>query len=665
MTFISIIAFTLLMLACCGWGYAIVRHIPNLDDTSFAYLSIVGISILIFLGGVLNLVQLAFPIALGILFIIGLVYFLIYCSNNINVWQTNWRTNDMIVTQEPKASYWRFLPIGILFIAVSFYAFTLLPSPVFNINDDFYTYLPRPLRMLQTGTLAGNPFDVLGKDTMGAQAFLQGFVLLGFPIEYLMGFDAVFSFALTGLLLIAIGKRIGLHWIYMVFALLAFLVINPQTVNISVVYLGSAMILGVLLATYYLLDQLENINGNAIPITTAVILGFLLASLIALKGTFISYALSYFAIFFSGLLLLSKDKPRILRLCGFVVLGAFIALLPWILLHAPHYATVFQKTLLPTTNTAVNHSSIIRGNPSVLFSSANLLYGNSFFSYGIIVMILAAAGAYSLSNIMGDKVTPMQRGYLLIAAASCVAGIISYFFFGLIFFAEQSVRYSCPILIAALPFSFMAISMSTPISFAPSKVITLPRIKSPAILLIPLIVIISFWGNFSDRIERAYNQHMTLSFPVADDYINFSHNASSSNAQQRIRGIQYKAAPAQKILAWIPTPMHLDFSRNEIYSIMSSGLSTSWMGMPLNGNPEEMAQYFKAQGIRYILWKYNENDALGITYRRWMKSPIRGYRKAAERGLYLRNMLATLMNGGNYLFRENDIMLFDLQQPIR
>ena len=650
------------MLAFCGWGYALVRWTPGREDNSFAYLSIVGIAILTFLGGVLNLVRLAYPMALGTLLLIGLAFFIIYCSDNAKVWITNWRANDAIDAQAPKASSWRFLPIGILFIAVGFYAFMLLPSHVFNISDDFYTYLPRPLRMLQTGTLAGNPFDVLGKDTMGAQAFLQGFVLLGFPIEYLMGIDTVFSFALAGLLLIAIGKRIGLHWIYTVFALLAFLVINPQTVNISVVYLGSAMILGVLLASYHLLDQLEDKNGNQIPISTAVMLGFLLASLIALKGTFISYALAYFAFFLTGMLIVSTDKPRVLRLCGFVVLGAFVALLPWILLLGPHYVSVVQKALLPTANAAVNHFSIIRGNPSALFSSANLLYGNSFLSYGIIVLILAAAGVYSLFSIIGNKVSPTQRGYLIIAAASCTAGVISYFFFGLIFFAQQAVRYSCPILIATLPFACMAASRTIPISWDASTIISPPGIKFSAMLMIPLIVIVPFWGNFTDRVERAYDQHMTLSFPVMDDYINYSRNAISAKAQHKIREIQYKTAPAQKILAWIPTPMHLDFSRNEIYSVMSSGLSTSWLDMPINNNTEEVVQYLKGQGIRYILWQYNENDALEITYRRWMNSPIRGYREAAERGLYLRSMLASIMDGGDFLYRENGMMLFDLKQ---
>lgn len=176
-----------------------------------------------------------------------------------------------------------------------------------------------------------------------------------------------------------------------------------------------------------------------------------------------------------------------------------------------------------------------------------------------------------------------------------------------------------------------------------------------------LLVVILFFNNFISRIERAYYQHMTLSYPVRDGYIERIRATTSSDAKQVIREIQYMTQPAQKILAWIDMPGHLDFSRNEIYAVGPQGLRNRWVDMPLNGNVNDMVQYLKGQGIHYIMWEYNDNYGRVNTYRRWSSSTVE-YRSTGEKALYFRNMLALIMNGGSILYNANGIALFDLQQ---
>lgn len=661
MKYLSIMTFVFLLFACYGWGYALIRWTTIRDKDSFAFLSVVGIACLIFLGGVLNLVRLAYPAALTILFLTGLIFFVIGYSAKAKLWLATGRVGSLIDPEKLKSMSGHALPIGILIIAVGFYAFTLLPAAVFNFHDDFYTYMPRPLRMLQTGTLAGNPFEVLGIDTLGGHAFLQGFVLLGFPIEYLLGFDAVFSFALAGLLLIAIGKKFNLHWSYTAFALLGFIVINPQSVNISALYLGSAIILGILFASCHLLDQMEKSGSDAIPIVAAGMFGLLLAALIGLKGTFVGYALAYFTLFFAGLLLVAKNRRRILKICGIAMLSAFVALLPWLLLHAANYAAAIHATLHPATVAAGNEFPALKGNITELFSAMNLRYGGSYLSYGVIVLMLAAVGSYSLFNIIGNKVAPSQRGYFLVAAASCAAGIISYFFYGLITPAGVAVRYSCPVLIGTIPFAWLAASMTVSNSRHPAKSPNPFGMKLAIVLSMPLLVVILFWSNFVDRIERAYYQHMTISFPVWDGYIEYNRFAISPDARQAIRGIQNKTQPEQKILAWISMPMHLDFSRNEIYTVMNGSLVNPWLDMPLNGDAGDMVHYLKGRGIRYVMWEYQGFSSLKSTYRSWLSRPFDGYRKQGERGLYLRKMLDAIAHAGGILYNEKGMVLIDLK----
>lgn len=663
MKYLSIIAFTFLLFACNGWGYVLVRWSGNRNKDSFAFLAVIGIACLIFLGGVLNLVRLAYPVALGILLLSGLTFFVIQYSTNAKMWLATWRAGSLINPEKLKFNLGQVLPIGILITAVGFYALTLLPTAGFNFGDDFYTYLPRPLRMLQTGTLAGNPYEVLGTDSLGAHAFLQGFVLLGFPIEYLQGLEAVFSFALAGLLLIAIAKKFNLHWSYTASALLGFIVINPQSVNVSPIYLGSAFILGIIYASCQLLEQMEKSDRDAIPIMTVGILGLLFAGLLGLKNTFLIFDVAYFTIFFTGLLWISKDKLKILKIGGMVILSAFLVFLPWLALHAANFVTALQIALRPSTSMPVNTFTALHGNISGLFSTANLFYGGSFLSYGIIVLMLTLIGSYALFNTFGHRAASAQRGYYLVAASSCAAGIVTYFFFGSVFPAEPAVRYSCSILIASLPFAWLAASMAVSNSLPAAKLLNQSGMKMTIILAMPLLIAILFWTNFVERIERAYYYHMTISYPIKYpyQYIEHARLVMSSDARQEIRGIQNITQPGQKILVWISLPMHLDFSRNEIYSIMSSSLLNPWLGMPFDGNAKDMVQYLKGQGIRYIMWEDGGGN-LENTYRMWINGSNLGNRRVAERGLYFRKMLAFIMNGGSFLYNANGIVLFDLQQ---
>jgi hypothetical protein len=276
--------------------------------------------------------------------------------------------------------------------------------------------------------------------------------------------------------------------------------------------------------------------------------------------------------------------------------------------------------------------------------------------------MLFMVGSYSLFNTFGNRVAPSQRGYFLVAAASCAAGIGNYFFNGFVVAPESAVRYSCPALIASLPFAWLAASMSVSYAARPAKLLNLPGMKMAIMLSMSLLVVILFWNNFISRIERAYYQHMALSYPVGDGYIEHIRYTTSLDAKQEIRKIQYMTQPAQKILVWISMPGHLDFSRNVIYSVRAEGLANPWADMPFNGNVNDMVQYLKGQGIRYIMWEYNDEYGMVRSYRRQLSVPIAGYKTQAERPLYLRKVLVSLMNGGSFLYHENGMVLFDLQQ---
>ena len=54
---------------------------------------------------------------------------------------------------------------------------TQLPPSIYNFHDDYQKYFAYPVRMVETGTVFGSPLSAMGLQTLGAQAFLDGFVV--------------------------------------------------------------------------------------------------------------------------------------------------------------------------------------------------------------------------------------------------------------------------------------------------------------------------------------------------------------------------------------------------------------------------------------------------------------------------------------------------------
>ena len=97
--------------------------------------------------------------------------------------------------------------------------------------------------MLQTGTLFGSPLSALGSQTLGGQAFLHGFILAFFPIRYLNGLDALFGQALCLLLVLGFAWNRPERAPFAAAAMLLIVLVNPQYVNVSPLYLGSALVM--------------------------------------------------------------------------------------------------------------------------------------------------------------------------------------------------------------------------------------------------------------------------------------------------------------------------------------------------------------------------------------------------------------------------------------
>jgi hypothetical protein len=191
-----LVAMTVFAAALAGWGTVVARY-AGLSRTCWLLTIAWGLAAVLFLGGVLNALHLAFAAALATIVIGGL------CLLGLELRHTR-RADLARFWKERKAK--DFAVAGLIAAILIFTAVTQLPPSAFSFMDDFGKYFFHPLAMLANGSVLGGPTSDLGSETLGGKAFLDAFVVAIFPITAINATDAVFGLALA-LALAAVAAR--------------------------------------------------------------------------------------------------------------------------------------------------------------------------------------------------------------------------------------------------------------------------------------------------------------------------------------------------------------------------------------------------------------------------------------------------------------------------
>ena len=365
-------------LSLYGYGYFFQKIDRPPQPTSWSISIILGLGCWIFIGGVLNLIGLAYPWALSTMVAVGLGLSLV----------TLFRATigEPVVGKRLRVWFAEATPFLLPIIVVSIFIIaTLVPPAAFNFHDDFHKYMAYTMRMLQTGTLAGSPFNSLGTETLGGQSFLQGFVLSYFPLQYINGFDLLFGLLVCMLLLLDYGVRLSAPSAIIFLALLSVVFINPLYVNVSSLYSGSAFLLALTLFTVTRIQAVTYDHRSDIFIGIVVALFY--SSLVALKGTFLFFIALHFVFLIAAIGLATRDTRRTMRIALTVVPVSIFFISPWLSLYLPHYLegvhNVFTSSAsLPTLTSVLGRPIDIDLPPIInLLSTDPVFYGDSFAKY--------------------------------------------------------------------------------------------------------------------------------------------------------------------------------------------------------------------------------------------------------------------------------------------
>lgn len=213
------------------WGTgAFVRRKVGAKSWPWPVSITVGVAIMVFIGGVLNVLRVAYAPALWGVTAVGFVLSL----------QELRRVDLQRIRSQVRRL--EFIATAMVITAViGFTMFTQLPPSAFNVHDDLQKYFTYPVRMLATGTLLGSPLDGLGYQTLGGLSFLQAIVLSVLPIGYINGVDAVFGLLVLMFITASAGWRRSQWFPAALVGPVLIIAINPLSVNVSGLYLGGAL----------------------------------------------------------------------------------------------------------------------------------------------------------------------------------------------------------------------------------------------------------------------------------------------------------------------------------------------------------------------------------------------------------------------------------------
>ena len=632
----------LFILCAFGWGRLTRRF---LDRRIFAFHSlttIIGLAVLGLIGGVLNLAHVAKAPVLLLMVAIGLGV-----------------TTRHLLRSRPWRQ--RTFPLGAipLFVAPIFAlgaAWLLMPTGVFNIADDFHTYVTRATRMAQTGSLAGNAFDTLGLDSLGSASFFHCFFLLAGGVAFLNGFDAVACFALCVLLLAELSLRWRLPWWLGLCAIFGLAWINPQYVNISPLYAGAAGVMALMVCGLFLARTLMRRHG-ASAWRLALPMGFLAAWLATMKMTLGFFAGIYLSVLLLVLLVAAANRPAVLKSAGAGFLVLVFGVLPWALVPLPALlrARNAAETLITSAPLAEKYTSLTAHQSAFLFNPIALFYGDTPVFYLAVSGAAFALGIAGVAHWLRRRSDSKLHGTLAVAAGG-VAMFATLFLNSHLFPIGMAIRYTCPIVIGGAFVVALGFVRSRTPALAPSR-----RWVSAGLAAGCVALIISFNETFLERLDTARQNRTLLAYSVNQSYIDYSRDMLTDAAAGYHSRLQNNIPSGSTALVWTTTPFHFDFERNQLLTMTAPAMTNPALHFPAGLAPGGLEQYLRNNRVRFVIMETNGYGLVDLEdLVRIQRSRLAVYKKIGDFGTYLRRSLDELATRGKVLYSDGRMVVFEL-----
>jgi hypothetical protein len=614
-----------------GWG-RVARQAMGLPAGTWPMTVAIGLAAWIAIGGVLNLLHVAWPAVICLVLAAG-------CG--VMAWSlwTSWaqaRTIDSKTSKDGSGWLYPAIWLSLAAVIIGFAVATQAAPQIFNHHDDYQKYFSHVARMLQTGTLFGSPLNTLGSETLGSQAFLQGLFVAFLPFATINVADAVFCFGLTVLLAGGVGLKRPALAPPALLALAVIWLIEPQYVNVTALYSAAALMFAVVALG---IDRREY-GASSADYAPAAATGLIYAALVALKPTFALFCALHFLFCTAAEMLATRRIITTMKQALATAGWGLVFIAPWVTLYSPIYWTAFTAPAagLPMAAPMPATEAID------LFATGLLFYGGSYAQYTFATAACLICGAMVLARrqftdpaaarfVAVCLVVPSAYLIMLLVMAPLLAGYIT------------ALRYFLPILIGTVPAVLALCGLA--ISCGQQH-----RRDPIPLMSAALAAVLAIWSvpDFLSRYQLLVRTSSILAFLRAwkaeptEQFLAMSREILQQPATARhLAELQQQTPAGEPLLAWIETPFLLDFRRNPIIDADLAGLANPWARTP---------------PVSYVLWQY---AGPGIRqpshYAEQMQGPGRRETYLAARGLFYASRLQNLLSRSQVLANDGSTVL--------
>ena len=615
---IALFSGIIFLITFIGWGKILCKFLmfkKNYENDQYLY-PVLGMSLVVIIGGYLNLLQLINKFTVLVILLIGLIGSLstesLKNEKSLFIRIKNRSILDALVLI--------FSSLGIVYI----YIISTL-NRNYNGHDDFEGYFSFASKLLQTGSLGHDPFSERRMVTsLGGQSFLDSLNLTLNSFEFLHLTDS--GVGLLVLLSSVFKYYKSKNWKISKIAFIGLIIsfLNPMMVNITAIY--------TIAATCFVLITLV-LDFKRRSAADKVVLFLIVASAgITLKNTSLPI---FFLLLVTYIGIVNWPMINFRKTLRNLSLGILIVILcvgPWsISLYLSNGSPLYPFLGSGFHESSYRDTSYLENilNWEFLRVFGRSIVGSLLTSPLLIILIITVFGIYTTQVDSYKKRVILFLGSILFINYCAIAiGTVGYHLY----------RYNFPYLLAftlaILPYSSIA-------------------------NYIKLISVFSLSLSISLFSSVIYNAKVLTIFQKIDPRPIFA-SVSYPNSLV-ITSIQNTIPVNKKLLLRTGFNFLFDFNRNKILIADYPGMSSPPPGIPLFTTSDKLKSYLLDLQIPYVILQYSGlfdkeqySDRLEANYNSWLRTE-------AQNAFAFQDKILELSRSNKILYRDSNFIVLELQ----
>lgn len=616
---------------CYGYGF-LGNKIFRFSLPKWTFMA-VGISIIVLIGGPLVYLKIADITVLRLIILAGILASLIDIIPNRAVYWSHLKRDN----------YRNLLLLVLLFILML--PLFLNPLNGFNPTSDKIGYAVHVQRLLDTGQYGPDPFNSrIAESSLGGQNLLMGLLCAGsLPLYQLRILERFVAIVILLFTLWGFARAIGLsaersNYFVLFFLLLAYMGIGMSEGNTLTGTFSAIPLYIIFLWSIAYIDTKSYFR-------VAVLHGLLIGGVCALKGTHIpvmGLLSSVILLFCIPLNILAKIKYLIA-----VALTGIVMLLPWMI----NLKLSNNTFLYPFLGVGYHGSQFgIYYTPSIV---ENLHIWKVY--YPLAWFVIHKVFPLSLMLISGiilvinDRIKSSERYALPVK---------NPLFWIWLMVSSSIATVLLPLSTGFIRYAFIAVFL---LAFSAVWVLSVCREKVMANSLLKLFlsVCILYFIIFSPEIN---NGVLKCSGDIRDGLATHGTMVEPISAQASLKA-QNVIPAGELIFSRLGATYFLDFKRNPVWHIDIPGASCLPPGLPLAGDEQQLHEYLKEVGVRYVMYSEIDNGGHNMEYFKIrFDSPLLWEKTYSENIVTFDNLIRKLGLVAKIIYHEDNIVIFDLDQ---